>query len=135
MIICLITLAALIVSGVWCFRAMKTDNDFWLVALFLFAGSVAAVGVCVTSVIGTQVTTDVNYQNKLEEKMMLEYRLEKGDTIPGNELLYTQIVEFNNDLRNTKKWANSLWTNWFNNQKIAEMDYIVISDMHSKEKG
>lgn len=135
MIICLILLAALFLSSVWFFRTMKKGDVFGLVALVLFVSSLVGVVGCIMSIIGMQVTADVDYQNKLEEKTMLEYRLEKGDNIPGNELLYTQIVEFNNDLRNTKKWANSPWTNWFHNQKIAKMDFIEVTDMYENTGG
>ena len=70
---------------------------------------------------------DVAYQNALHEKEMLEYRIEHmEENLTGNEMLYNDIVEFNNKLRNTKKWANSPWTNWFNNQDIASIDYIDI---------
>jgi hypothetical protein len=58
---------------------------------------------------------------------MLEYRIEHiEENITGNEMLYNDIVEFNNELRSTKKWANNPWTNWFYNQDIATIDYIEI---------
>lgn len=73
------------------------------------------------------INRDIDYQNKLYEREMLEYRIEKmEENITGNEMLYNDIVEFNNELRNTKKWANNPWTNWFNNQDIATIDYIEI---------
>jgi hypothetical protein len=58
---------------------------------------------------------------------MLEYRIEHmEENITGNEMLYNDIVEFNNTLRNEKKWALNPWTNWFNNQDIASIDYIEL---------
>ena len=61
------------------------------------------------------------------EKEILEYRIDNmKDNIVGNEMLYNDIVEFNNELRNVKKWADSPWTNWFYNQDIATIDYIEI---------
>lgn len=78
-------------------------------------------------IIGVNATADMDYQSKLHEKDMLEYRIERmEENITGNEMLYNDIVEFNNDLRAVKKFANSPWTNWFNNQKIASMDYIEL---------
>lgn len=72
---------------------------------------------------------DVDYQNAICEKEMLEYRIEHmEDNIVGNEMLYNDIVEFNNELGNEKKWANNPWTNWFANQDIATMDYVVLED-------
>ena len=80
-------------------------------------------------VIGANATAEIEYQNKLHERDMLEYRIEHMEkNITGNEMLYNDIVEFNNDLRTTKRWANSPWTNWFNNQKIASMNYIELEN-------
>jgi hypothetical protein len=50
------------------------------------------------------------------------------ENITGNEMLYNDIVAFNNELRNVKKWANNPWTNWFNNQDIASIDYIELNN-------
>lgn len=72
---------------------------------------------------------DVAYQNKLFEKELLEYRIENMyDNLTGNEMLYNDILEFNSSLRSTKKFANSPWTNWFNNQDIAAIDYIELGN-------
>ena len=90
------------------------------------AGSICLL-LCIMATLFTIVNYDIDYQNKLYEKEMLEYRIEQIDEdITGNEMLYNDIVEFNNDLRHTKKWANNLWTNWFYNQKIASIDYVEL---------
>lgn len=73
---------------------------------------------------------DVEYQNMLHTKDMLEYRIEHmEENITGNEMLYNDIVEFNNTLRAEKKWALNPWTNWFNNQDVASIDFIEL-DKH-----
>lgn len=70
---------------------------------------------------------DIEYKNAYYQREVLEYRLENIEkNNVGNEYLYNDIVEFNNSLRSTKKWANNSWTNWFNNQRIAELDYIEL---------
>ena len=70
---------------------------------------------------------DLDYQNALHEREVIEYRLDHmEENIVGNEMLYNDIVEFNNMLRSQKKWANNLWTNWFNNEKIAALNYIEL---------
>ena len=85
--------------------------------------SLSVVSVC----IGNSVSMDIDYQNMLHKREMLEYRIEHmNEDITGNELLYNDIVEFNNELRGQKKWANSIWTNWFNNKYIADLDYIEL---------
>lgn len=76
-----------------------------------------------------RITYTINYEKKIYEREVLEYRLEKlDDNITGNELLYNDIVEFNNYLRETKKWANDPWTSWLWNQKIAGIDYIELPE-------
>ncbi len=72
---------------------------------------------------------NVDYEAALYEKQVLEARLEQVQDNPyniGNEYLYHDIVEFNNNLRSVKKWANNPWTSWFNNEKVASIDYVDI---------
>ena len=89
----------------------------------------AVVTFCATIFILVNVSNyDVDYQNMLHTREMLEYRIERmEENITGNEMLYNDIVEFNNNLRNTKKWALNPWTNWFHNQDIASIDYIELN--------
>ena len=101
--------------------------------LFFFGGlSLLIVGasasiVCVIAVLDVQVNKDVNYQSALYQKEVLEYRIDHMDeNIVGNELLYNDIVEYNNDLRFIKEWSDNYWVNWFFNEDIATIDYIEI---------
>lgn len=103
-------------------------GDFPLVVgvLSSVVGGVATA-VCIVAVLGVQINKDVDYQNAIYEKEMIEYRIDHADEdIVGNELLYNDIVEFNNDLRFIKKWSDSYWTNWFFNEDIATIDYIEL---------
>lgn len=70
--------------------------------------------------------SDIGYEDMSAERQMLEYRIEHCENTIGNELLYSDVFEFNEKLRHSKKWRNCPWTNWFYNRKIAEMDYIDI---------
>ena len=75
--------------------------------------------------IGTVINADLDYEKTIYERDVLEYRLEHSDeNMTDNELLYNDIVEFNNSLRHTKEWADSPWLSWFFNQKIADIEYI-----------
>ena len=77
--------------------------------------------------IGTAINADIDYEKTIYERDVLEYRLEHlSENMTGNELLYNDIVEFNNRLRHTKKWADSPWISWFFNQKIADIEYIEL---------
>ena len=82
---------------------------------------------CVTFGLANVIAYDIDYQDMLSQKEMLEYRIEHmEENITGNEMLYNDIVEFNNALRFEKKWANNPWTSWFNNQDIASIDYVEL---------
>ena len=99
----------------------KRDAISFTGALLLACGIIGCV--FVTGFIIDNVTSyDLDYQNAMHEKEMLEYRIEHmEENITGNEMLYNDIVEFNNKLRSTKKWANNPWTSWFNNQDIVSV--------------
>lgn len=122
MIITVVSIAMIVIG----FVLLKKDNcDFSGFLLTMIGGFATAI--IVISILAVQVNKDVDYQNALYEKEMIEYRIDHADEdIVGNELLYNDIVEFNNDLRIIKKYANSYWTNWFFNEDIATIDYIEL---------
>lgn len=128
MIITLIVIG-IIIGAVACFiihDRTYSDLTFGLGLALAVIAFFASLFVCV-GIIDVQANGDIQYQNKLYEREMLEYRIEHiEENITGNEMLYNDIVEFNNELRSTKKWANNPWTNWFYNQDIATIDYIEI---------
>lgn len=98
----------------------------WVQFPAIFVGSII-VGVCIFVILINASMYDIEYQNTLHTKEMLEYRIEHmEENITGNEMLYSDIVEFNNELRCVKKWANNPWTNWFSNKDIASIDYITL---------
>ena len=94
--------------------------------VFIIFGIVMTI-VTSTFVLVNVSTYDVDYQNMLHKREMLEYRIDHmEDNITGNEMLYNDIVEFNNELRSEKKWALNPWTDWFNNKDVASIDYIEL---------
>lgn len=75
-----------------------------------------------------QIPKQKNYEIMLYEKEVLEYRLtHKEENEIGNELLYREIVDFNNALKTEKYYSNIIWTNWFCNDLIASIGYIEIA--------
>lgn len=109
--------------------AIGNDNDALLGCGVggIFIGGFTTV-MCIIFILCTQIGKEVDYQNALYEKEVLEYRIENMESnITGNEMLYNDIVEFNNELRSTKKWANNPWLNWFFNEDIATIDYVEYS--------
>ena len=130
MITTLIVIGLLII-GVVCTIAgvkyLKCPDWVWQFGLILFLLCGLTSVFIGFAIIDVQVNKDIKYQNALYEKEMLEYRIDNmEDNIIGNEMLYNDIVEFNNDLREVKKWANNPWVNWFYNQDIATIDYVKI---------
>lgn len=128
MIITLIAVALIIVGiiGYIVFFKLWSDCGFFISVISIILGAI----VLLTSLcfIGkAQINKDIKYENKLYEREVLVYRIENEDAhTTGNELLYRDIVDFNNGLRATKKWANNPWTSWFFNEDIATIDYIEI---------
>ena len=135
MIITLITVVLLAVGITLYIEKKKIEDYYTRNVIDSLAFALTAVGTIMAFfvfgiLIGNISTQEVNYQNALYKKEMLEYRSEHmEDNITGNEMLYNDIVEFNNELRSTKKWADNPWTSWFNNQDIATIDYIELDDM------
>lgn len=136
MIITLIGLALLVIGIISAivyakahFKSWKVrDRIEWIKFPALFIGSIITT-VCIVIILINATIYDVEYQNMLYTREMLEYRIEHmEENITGNEMLYNDIVEFNNVLRAEKKWANNPWTNWLSNQDIASIDYIELSD-------
>lgn len=124
----------LLVIGVITLVVNGKFNFSWKIHDILFNVGIpcVAVGLLLSLVssgiaLGNAAYYDLDYQNALHEREVIEYRLDHmKENITGNEMLYSDIVEFNNMLRSQKKWANNPWTNWFNNEKIAELDYIEL---------
>ena len=128
MIITLIGFVILFVGiGLLVCYKMRKAKDF---PLDIIGGVILIVGFaiafsCSLLIIKNNVIKEVDFEKVLYEKKTIEYRIEhQEDNIVGNELLYEDIVEFNNNLRLTKYWVNNPWTNWFNNDKVAQLDYI-----------
>ena len=128
MIITLIGFVILFVGiGLLVYYKMRKAKDF---PLDIIGGVILIVGFaiafsCSLLIIKNNVTKEVDFEKVLYEKKTIEYRVEhQEDNIVGNELLYEDIVEFNNNLRLTRYWVNNPWTNWFNNDKVAQLDYI-----------
>jgi len=109
------------------------DNHYsfpdWI-TITSFVVSLISASLFIASIVfatANSITKETNFQNMLYEKQVIEYRIEnKESNIVGNEMLYNDIVAFNNKLRTEKKWATNPWTNVFNNDLIASIDYIEL---------
>ena len=129
----LIILGVLTVIGIGLLVLFKFDVYPFDNAISLTTGLVlvffAGVGMLIASgfAIGAQVEKDKNYQSTLYEKQVLEYRLEhSNENLVGSEMLYSEITEFNNNLRSCKYYADSPWVGLFCNDKIATIEFIEL---------
>lgn len=133
MIITLIALICLIV-GIILFViddkfAITSYGSLSSFGLFLLVFGIAILFSCGAMILDMNVDKDIDYQNKLDERELIEYRIEdKGRNFVSDGKLYNDIVEFNNSLRKVKEGANSPWTNWFYNDDIATIDYIEVEE-------
>ena len=124
MLITIILIALVICGGM--LIAFNKYHESFVGTMFMVLGAVS-LAFAVGLIASEQICAENNYQKTMYQKEVLEYRLQNQDeNIVGNELLYNDIVEFNNNLRDVKKWSANPWTSWFNNAKIATIDYIKI---------
>lgn len=134
MIITLIFITMLILGialGALIYKDWAPEWFDWGSFALALVGVAGTIG-CVILIIVNLCYVNIDYEDKVAERQMLEYRIENYEDAVGNELLYDDIVEFNKDLRHTKRFYNSPWTNWFNNWKVAEIDYIGIEELNQK---
>lgn len=103
----------------------RWSSPVWL-NVFVFVLLVVAIFASVFSllaIISNKVSETAEYEAMLYEHQMLEARLRQVNDAPyavGNEYLYNDIVKFNNNLRDIKRWANNQWTSWFYNSMISD---------------
>lgn len=89
-----------------------------LVCIIIFVVVIAAV----------QIPADADLERAVYERKMLEYRLENTG-LEGNELLYSDVMDFNKHLYTKKRHAHRFNTGWFVNAKIADnIDYISVGN-------
>lgn len=110
----------------WC----RTDL-FALFGLMLSVVGCVATILLILSAVVIQSNKDTEYIKQKETYTTLvtsinELESNDGTAIKGYRDLYNDIVEYNNEVRNAKKWSDNLWTNCFNNDKIAELPLIEI---------
>ena len=126
MLIVILSIIALAIGIAFLIYYNHSYGD-WPLAIGLplaFTGGVALI--CSLVIICcVHIPKDANYENNAERREMLVYRLEhQEEGLVGNELLYQEIRDFNEDLRYHKKYCDSPWLGWFFNERNATFDYI-----------
>lgn len=98
------------------------------IGLFLAITGLVCVIIMIIVIAVVQIPSDADLERAVYERKMLEYRLETTG-LDGNELLYSDIVDFNKHLYTMKRHARKFNTGWFVNTKIADnIDYISVGD-------
>ena len=106
----------------------KTAYDHFLSELFCtVVGLVACIIliICGFQCIISKANADLEYQNTLQQYEVIEYQLK--DNKSDIKLLTKDITEYNNKVREYKKWKNNFWLNWFYPADIDKLEYIELS--------
>lgn len=109
-------------------KSLANDNPIIAILgyIFIIIGSCGLFfSLVIISIV--QIPKEINYEKCLNEKQILEYRLEnQKENVFENSLLYNEIINFNNKLTTHKVCCSDLWLNWFGNEKIADIEYIKL---------
>lgn len=124
-----LTFIFIIAAAVGLVLALNCYLDFWEdLGLFLSAIGLVGLSVCIMIVIFVQIPRERDYIVATYERSALEYRLE-NEGLEGNEMLHSDIIEFNKSLYTKKYHTGRFMTGWFVNSRIAEgLDYIDIGE-------
>lgn len=123
--LCTIICVLLIVLGFILIDKFHSEN----LGAIIFVAGICGTLMCALLILSAQLPKQANYEKSVMHREMLEYRIEhQEDNQIGNELLYSEILEFNQKVYSVKRWSQNPWVNWFVNDKIAELDYIEYSE-------
>lgn len=105
------------------------QDDLSISAIFLAVLGCVAIIVSLIAGIYHLSANEIEYQNMVECKEAIEYRLDMLDkdiNIMVNGGVYDDLVNYNNKLRGYKTYSNNFWIGWFVTNKAAELDYIEL---------
>lgn len=96
-----------------------------LIGLLLVVVGTVGLGICLTMIIVAHINVDVHLQVLQNTRDMLVYRLEHINELPaGNEMLYSEITEFNNQLYRNIINSQNPWISWFYNSAFNNIPLI-----------
>lgn len=122
--ILLIGIVSLVIGFFW----LRYDDLSF--GAFISAGF-GAVAIVVSLIAGIYhlSANEIEYQNMVECKEAIEYRLDmldENNNLMVNGGVYDDLVNYNNKLREYKTYSNNFWIGWFVTNKAAELDYIEL---------
>lgn len=132
MILTLIQIAFIVVGLV----AYKLDRygdfdfDFWgvLTATFGIISLIISIVIIIMShaLAGKTIYNNQIYYDSLCKRLEV---VQSDYEDVSKSVVIADIAEWNKEVYNTKYWAESPWTNWFNPREIADnMDYISLEE-------
>lgn len=105
----------------------------WLMNIScIFIGIALVVGLIVGAIaFDVHVNKELNYEATLDRRAALIMGIEYVESADVNAAvsvdIFSDVAEFNAELRRTKRWYDNPWLNIFYNELIAEnIDYIPI---------
>lgn len=107
-------------------KRTRSTNDKWYGTLGLIIGIIGfmATMLSVIFVCVIQCPSTIDYEKMAHEREVLVYQLENDDT---DDVLYSEIVEWNNTVRTAKRYCDNPFLNTFVNHKIADnLEYIEL---------
>lgn len=106
----------------------KTRSDHFLLEVPAFIIALVACIVfviCGFQCIVSKAKADLEYQNTLQQYEVIEYQLKNNKS--DIKLLTKDITEYNNKVREYRKWKNNFWLNWFYPADIDKLEYIELN--------
>lgn len=92
--------------------------------ILIVAGGIGLI-LCILIIIITHINVEAQLQALQNTRDMLIYRLEHINELPaGNEMLYSEITEFNNQLYENIINSRNPWINWFYNSEFNNIPLI-----------
>lgn len=127
MIVTIIFIACLIIGTLLtCLNSRFWYNDVIdIIGFVLVFGSIIGLGVCIVLIIVPHLNVEARLHALQNTRDMLVYRLEHINELPaGNEMLYSEITEFNNWLYTNMINSRNPWINWFYNPAFNNIPLI-----------
>lgn len=126
----LLVLLILAVVGVW--LSIKREFDWWGEIFFYIAiFSIIALVILTPMAIIENACADKFYTDLVEERELIEYRLEQIDNDKNllvNGGTYEDLLDYNSTIRTYKTYSDNFWIGWLYADKIAELDYIELPE-------
>lgn len=115
----------------WWYDNKYTGRREWPVVLGISGILIGAVSilVCICGLIGTSINNETMTQDLIEQKTMIEYRLDRQedeDNLVVNGGLYNDICEYNSTIRQYHRYGKSFWLNWFYEDGPCKLELIEL---------